>query len=152
MFDKYTLDQVKPPHSIFRYVKKLQPGHCLEIKAKKTAIEKWYNLPYLPGSNGASTLSYPDQCTQLECLLEDAVRLRLIADVPLGAFLSGGIDSSVIVALAKRHTPNLNTFSIGFQDEGYFDVDPLFCFLTFVIEQLNNSPINRNKKDLLIFI
>ncbi|MBK9354124.1 MAG: asparagine synthase (glutamine-hydrolyzing) [Bacteroidetes bacterium] len=120
----FQLNYIPPPHSIFRYVKKLQPGHCLEIKAKKIAIDKWYNLPYLPGSNGASTLSYPQQCAQLESLLEDAVRLRLIADVPLGAFLSGGIDSSVIVALAKRHTPNLNTFSIGFQDEGYFDETP----------------------------
>ena len=54
-------------------------------------------------------------------LLDDATARRLVADVPVGAFLSGGIDSSVVVALASRHTQHLNTFSIGFADEPFFD-------------------------------
>ena len=57
----------------------------------------------------------------LHNLLEASVKRRLISDVPLGAFLSGGIDSSIIVALASKHTSHLNTFSIGFKDEPMFD-------------------------------
>lgn len=64
---------------------------------------------------------YESQKDQLSGLLEASVKRRLIADVPLGAFLSGGIDSSVIVALASKHTSKLKTFSIGFPDNPYFD-------------------------------
>ena len=54
-------------------------------------------------------------------LLDKSVKRRLIADVPIGAFLSGGIDSSCITALASKHVEKLNTFSIGYKDEPFFD-------------------------------
>jgi asparagine synthase (glutamine-hydrolysing) len=66
-------------------------------------------------------MDYAGAQERLAQLLEASVKRRLIADVPLGAFLSGGIDSSVIVALAARHTDHLNTFSIGYKDEPFFD-------------------------------
>src|SRR5690606_16836390 len=59
--------------------------------------------------------------TELIARMDTSVQERMISDVPLGAFLSGGIDSSLIVALASRYTNNLNTFSIGYKDNPYFD-------------------------------
>lgn len=53
--------------------------------------------------------------------MDESVKRRMISDVPLGAFLSGGIDSSIIVSLAAKHTNHLRTFSIGFRDEPMFD-------------------------------
>jgi len=107
--------------TIFQDIHKLLPGHWIKIKDKKVTIQQWYQLPYSPATAEKNTLSYEEQQKKLEEILEDAVKLRLIADVPLGAFLSGGIDSSVIVALASRHTDHLKTFSIGFHDEPMFD-------------------------------
>ena len=65
--------------------------------------------------------SYEAAKKKLRELLDASVERRLVSDVPLGAFLSGGIDSSIVVSLASKHKPDLNTFSIGFKDEPYFD-------------------------------
>jgi asparagine synthase (glutamine-hydrolysing) len=107
------------PNAIFKGVKKLEPGHFLVIKENQFYKGEYYQLP--DSKNLNETFNYNTAQQQLISLLGDAVQKRLIADVPLGAFLSGGIDSSVIVALASRHTSNLNTFSIGFRDEPLFD-------------------------------
>lgn len=69
----------------------------------------------------ASKLGYEEAQAKLRTLAEDAVVRRLVADVPLGAFLSGGVDSSIITALAAKHKPGMETFSVGFADEPYFD-------------------------------
>jgi asparagine synthase (glutamine-hydrolysing) len=111
------LNYIPAPYTIFQNVHKLAPGHLLRVYKRKVEIQQWYKLE--PKLN--RILSYEDAQHQLESLLEDAVHRRLIADVPLGAFLSGGIDSSAVVALASRHTPHLNTFSIGYRDEPFFD-------------------------------
>lgn len=65
--------------------------------------------------------SYEEAQAKLRELMEEATKLRLISDVPLGAFLSGGIDSSVVVGLAAKHVDRLNTFSIGYKDNPFFD-------------------------------
>lgn len=81
--------------------------------------KRWYGLPKNP--ENYLIPSYEDACKQLATLLEKSVVQRLVADVPLGSFLSGGIDSSIITALASKHKKDLNTFSIGYKDEPYFD-------------------------------
>ncbi|CAN5338179.1 asparagine synthase (glutamine-hydrolyzing) [soil metagenome] len=81
--------------------------------------KRWYALPEDPEKYLIP--SYDEAKSQLKNLLEESVRLRLISDVSLGSFLSGGLDSSIITALASREKDNLQTFSIGFADEPYFD-------------------------------
>ena len=113
------LNYIPAPRTIFKKVKKLMPGQYLALTPQEIQIEKYYELPY--DREKFTELDYEAQKKKLEELLEGAVQKRLVADVPLGSFLSGGIDSSVVAALAKRHKEDLHTFSIGFKDEKFFD-------------------------------
>lgn len=115
----FQFSYIPAPYSIFENVRKLEPGHFLQIAENKICKGCYYHLGQLYSEPFSG--KYLQAQKQLETLLEDSVKLRLISDVPLGAFLSGGIDSSVMVALASKHTPNLATFSIGFKDEPHFD-------------------------------
>ncbi|OWY20465.1 asparagine synthase (glutamine-hydrolyzing) [Sphingobacteriales bacterium UPWRP_1] len=116
------LNYVPPPYTMLQQVQHLPPGCCLTVNVATGALNQaqYYQIPCLPEQE-QTPVSYEAAQKQLRQLLDDAVRLRLTADVPLGAFLSGGIDSSVIVALASGHTRHLNTFSIGFKDEPLFN-------------------------------
>ncbi|MCB9032636.1 MAG: asparagine synthase (glutamine-hydrolyzing) [Chitinophagales bacterium] len=117
----FQLNYIPDQQSVFDNIYKLTPGHCLTIKSNTIKKEQWYQIDVATATKKYHHLSYEQQQQSFYNLLEDAVRLRLMADVPLGAFLSGGIDSSVMVALAKNHTQHLNTFSIGFKDSSFFD-------------------------------
>lgn len=113
------LAYIPQPYSILQHVKKLTPGSYYKISKNNCEEKKWYHLPVLTDYSGAP--SYSDAQNALVKLMENAVEERLISDVPLGAFLSGGIDSSVVVALASRFKDGLNTFSIGYKDEAFYD-------------------------------
>ena len=113
------LNYIPAPDTIFSNVKKLMPGHFMKIRGRNLSIKSYYSIPF--HENALSSIGYDDAKEKLKMLLEASVQRRLIADVPLGTFLSGGIDSSVVTALASRHKPNLHTFSIGFRDEKFFD-------------------------------
>jgi asparagine synthase (glutamine-hydrolysing) len=115
------LNYIPAPDTIFANVKKLLPGHYMKVSRQKVEIQSYYEIPYDREKAEHTTLSYNDAKAKLKELLEASVQRRLVADVPLGTFLSGGIDSSVITALAARHKPDLHTFSIGFRDEHFFD-------------------------------
>ncbi len=112
---------IPAPASIFENVKKLMPGHFIKIKDKALTLDKYYEIPYDKSNLNPDRLDYEQQKSKLIELMDNAVQQRLVADVPLGAFLSGGIDSSVITALASKHKSSLNTFSIGYRDEPFFD-------------------------------
>lgn len=116
------LNYIPAPYTIFQNVRKLMPGHWLKVKNGNLTIQPYYSIPY--DRDKLSLASYEEAQSTFGKLLEASVQRRLVSDVPLGAFLSGGIDSSVITGLAKRHKPDLHTFSIGFKDERFFDETP----------------------------
>lgn len=116
------LNYIPAPYTIFQHVRKLMPGHWLKVKNGNLTIQPYYTIPF--DREKLSSLSYEEAQSTFARLVEASVQRRLVSDVPLGAFLSGGIDSSVITGLAKRHKPDLHTFSIGFKDERYFDETP----------------------------
>lgn len=120
LYQYLQLNYIPAPSTIIKDVYKLEPGHYLYIKDKKVIKEKYYDIPFEEDQQWMQA-NYEMQKARLVELMEDSIQRRLIADVPLGAFLSGGIDSSVVVALASRHTEKLNTFSIGYKDEPFFD-------------------------------
>jgi len=113
------LNYIPAPFSILEGVSKLLPGHFIRIKNKQVHLIQYYDLK--SKIKGSNTPSYENTKDVLIEKLDNSVQKRLIADVPLGVFLSGGIDSSIITALASRHQANLKTFSIGYQNAGFFD-------------------------------
>ncbi len=101
--------------TMFQGVKKLLPGHLLQWKPGQAAprIDRYWDVPDGPARN----LTFDEASEEFQALLRESVRLRLISDVPLGAFLSGGVDSSVIVAqMRELMTSPVKTFSIGYGD------------------------------------
>lgn len=115
------LNYIPAPDTIFRQVKKLMPGHYMIVKKQSLAINRWYEISITESQSRPSIDDYKKAQAKLRELLEDSVRKRLVADVPLGTFLSGGIDSSIVTGLASLHKPDLHTFSIGFRENKFFD-------------------------------
>ena len=124
--DEYlTYGYVPAPRTIYRHVPKLLPGHFLVARISddgrclSSSTERWWTLPYTP----VKSISVQDAEDGLLEKLTAAVRLRLIADVPVGAMLSGGADSSVIVALMSRLSPkSVKTFTVGFGEQAYSEL------------------------------
>ena len=115
---------IPAPLTIYKRIKKLEPGHYILVKWQNDGKleftkKRWY---YLPVNNLSEKLDITEIKETLFSLISDAVKMRLISDVPLGAFLSGGIDSSIIVGLMARHSNKpVKTFSIGYKDHALFD-------------------------------
>jgi len=115
-----TLSYIPAPLSIFKNIRKLLPGHTLTVRDGQTSIRKYWDLTFVPDR----TKSEEYFIEEFMGRLQEAVQIRLISEVPLGAFLSGGIDSSTVVALMSlvNESP-VKTFSIGFGGNigGYLD-------------------------------
>jgi asparagine synthase (glutamine-hydrolysing) len=119
---QYTLfGYIPDPATSFLDIKKLPPGHLLELEQGRLCVSQYWDLP----EYGTHSPASEEECLEeLEHRLAEAVKMRLIADVPLGAFLSGGADSSTIVALMARSSSRpVKTFSIGFRQKD-FDETP----------------------------
>jgi len=111
-----TLGYIPGPQTIFRGIQALMPGSCLEWKEGS-----FRTLPYWAPDFMRSSFKQPerDLLEELDHKLNDAVKAHLVADVPIGVFLSGGIDSSLVAAIAQKHSSErLRTYTIGFADGG----------------------------------
>jgi len=117
-----TLNYIPAPHTMFRNIRKLRPGHYLLFQNGQAEEKEYWNII---GSGETEILAAQDLEFQKESLfkaLDEAVRSHMIADVPLGAFLSGGVDSSVIVGLMSRNSSQrVKTVTIGYPDMPLFD-------------------------------
>ena len=112
---------IPDPYTAFKPIHKLPPGHLLEYANGKISVRQYWDVP----EYGTHPAMSEEECLEeLEKRLEEAVRIRLISDVPLGALLSGGVDSSIIVALMARVSSGpVKTFSIGFQAEAFNEAE-----------------------------
>lgn len=110
-----SLEYIPSPMTIHEDVFKLPPGHILVMEDGRTKISQFWDVPVQPVGEDE------DECAEtLSGLMREAVRMRLISDVPLGAFLSGGIDSSAVVGYMSQFSSKpVQTFSIGFEDATY---------------------------------
>ncbi|NJK97043.1 MAG: asparagine synthase (glutamine-hydrolyzing) [Bacteroidales bacterium] len=103
------------PRNIFQGIQELPPGHLMKFKNGQTEITSYWQIPFGADS---SVKSFSDSVEKLDYLLEDAVKMRLRADVPVAAYLSGGLDSSVTTSYIRKFVPDqLQTFSIGFPNQ-----------------------------------
>ncbi|MCK4943350.1 MAG: asparagine synthase (glutamine-hydrolyzing) [Candidatus Aminicenantes bacterium] len=113
-----TLEYIPAPYSIFKHIKKLPAGHILTFEKGKLSIQKYWEVE--PHEISAD---FNELKAHFFSLLSESVKMRMIADVPLGAFLSGGIDSSAIVSTMSAFSPTpIKTFSIGFKDKSYSEL------------------------------
>ena len=123
--DKESLSQIftfwttLTPKTPFKNINDLQPGHFMKVNSSGIQIHKYWSMNFSSGKE-VQHKNFSQTIEELDELLHDAVKIRLRADVPVGAYLSGGLDSSVTTAYIKDIDPNiLNTFSIGFTDKTY---------------------------------
>ncbi|MTI38308.1 asparagine synthase (glutamine-hydrolyzing) [Fulvivirga lutimaris] len=117
----FTYSYIPVPHTIFQNAYKLEPGHYLEVSVSTGELKKekyWdifdaYNKPKL-------NIDYEEAKEELTKLMLDSFQLRMVADVPVGIFLSGGYDSTAVAALLQQNSSSkLKTFTIGFEDKGF---------------------------------
>lgn len=112
-----SFDYVPAPASIYRGISKLPAAHFLSVENGEVKTRRYWNLSW---QKSRANLSLSDSATELRELLADAVRMRLVADVPLGILLSGGVDSSTVAAFATQFSSEkVKTFSIGFEEDSF---------------------------------
>jgi asparagine synthase (glutamine-hydrolysing) len=114
-----SLGYIPAPLSIYRNIFKLLPGHILVLKDNAARIKRYWELDYAPKIK----ISEEEASEEILRLLKEATRIRLYSDVPLGAFLSGGVDSSTVVGLMSGlFRAKVKTFSIGFEEKAYSEL------------------------------
>ncbi|HEV8673640.1 MAG TPA: asparagine synthase (glutamine-hydrolyzing) [Methylomirabilota bacterium] len=114
--DYLTFEYIGGAKTIFKRIRKLPPGHVLVAEGGRVTVRRYWDVPGAVDENRTAT----DYCRDISDTLAESVRIHLLSDVPLGALLSGGIDSSSVVALMSRFSPGrVESFSLGFRDPSY---------------------------------
>lgn len=120
LYDYMGFEFVPAPETMFQGISKLPAGHCLFLKNGRADIREYWQLSMLPRE---APPSFEEAVEELRGHLDFAVKSHLMSDVPLGVFLSGGLDSSAIVAMMRRHiTGPLRTFTIGYHDKTFSEI------------------------------
>ncbi|MFX3630007.1 MAG: asparagine synthase (glutamine-hydrolyzing) [Ectobacillus sp.] len=115
----FTYQYVPEPETLTADINKVKPGHYfVKELGKKISFHRYWQ-PYF----NASGATKDEHIQKIRDVLYDSVKVHMRSDVPVGSFLSGGIDSSIIASIAKEFNPNLLTFSVGFEREGFSEVD-----------------------------
>jgi asparagine synthase (glutamine-hydrolysing) len=116
------LNYIPAPYTIFKNIRKLRPGHILTVHNSTLKEERFWDVASATTASASPPGDFEQTKAALFCALEVAVKSQMIADVPLGAFLSGGIDSSVIVGLMARNASRpVKTYTIGYKDMPMYD-------------------------------
>jgi len=146
LHDYLTYQYVPSPDSIFEGVKKLPPASFLLLKDGKIKIEKYWELKYTPKIK----ISEQEVCSELWRILKEATKIRLRSDVPLGVFLSGGLDSSVIAYLMSELMDRpVKTFSIGFEEKEFNELKYAKQVADIIGSEHHEFMIKPNAMDIL---
>jgi len=122
VWDYLAYRYVPGPRTLFRGIRKLAPGTCATWRAGSLTERRYWSAPDRQAS-AAVKGSDTDAVAEFGQRLDTAVRMQMVSDVPFGAFLSGGLDSSTIVALMTRHNTKVKTFSVGFAEGAYSELE-----------------------------
>ncbi|TFJ92818.1 asparagine synthase (glutamine-hydrolyzing) [Lentibacillus salicampi] len=110
---------VPEPMTMTEGIKKVEPGHYFVKKpGQSVSFHRYWHATFAP-----VLMDKSNWVRRIQDVMYDSVKMHMRSDVPVGSFLSGGIDSTIIVAMAKEYNPNIKTFSVGFEREGYSEVD-----------------------------
>lgn len=115
---------IPPPLSFYREIHKLPAAHCLCLDGLRLSVERYWDFRQIPTEVSWENRTENDLLDELETIVSQSVSARMVSDVPLGAFLSGGIDSSLVAAtMTKTASQPVNAFTVGFEEAGYDESD-----------------------------
>jgi asparagine synthase (glutamine-hydrolysing) len=140
MIDYLSFGYIPAPKTIYQEIKKLEPGHYIKININnptRVISKVYYKLKISPENDN---YSFNKKSEEFNEILDQVAKEITISDVPIGTFLSGGVDSSAVSAILKKTNPNLRAFTIGFDDERYNEIP----YAKKVAEHLNLDHITRN--------
>ena len=145
--DYLSFQYIPAPMTGFNEIKKLPPAHFLKIKRGKiTDIQRYWDIDHTK----TYTLSFQDACEAIRQKFLEATKIRMISDVPLGAFLSGGVDSTITVAaMQKLSNKQIKTFSIGFEDKQLNELAYAKEAATFLNTNHQELTISPNAADII---